>query len=377
MHVLGRLLAVGVLLSASVAHSGYQTVARASIGFYGPYGNLQVSRTTFAIRIVTGPSLVFRSAEFKLNGEAFEGSYDEATQTISYTPAAPLAAGPYKVEVAATYGRGIVFRKNWDVTVLPNAVTDLPGPSAEQLKALQVANRYRTRLGLPPFEMEKTLAFVAQRHADYLETNDLSSHQQTPGKPGYFGKDPNERMRTYGYILPAAEGISDGGDTLDAAFQDLYDAPYHRVPFLRAGPVPVGVGRKAGRTIVLFGYGKAADVVVSPGDGETKVPGSWPGEEQPNPLSVHGEEPREVGYPIVMSAAGIEMQVTAASGSLKLNGQDVPAFINTPLNDRYIRREVFIIPEEPLKPKKKYTAEASLTFEDGSVQKKTWTFTVE
>ncbi len=95
-------------------------------------------------------------------------------------------------------------------------------------------NYRRAQAGLPQLRRDARLDAAASAHADYQQLNDVVSHEQQPGKPGFVAPTATERVRVSGFPLLttsfadgeviAATGASDGF----AAAEGLLGAIYHR-----------------------------------------------------------------------------------------------------------------------------------------------------
>jgi hypothetical protein len=286
-------------------------------------------------------------------------------------------------------------------------------------------NHYRQMCGLSTLSVDTRLALAATHHAAFLARGPLSeevSHTETPGAYGYTGRDAAERARATGYRSSAVwEDISVGAGT--DSVDRLFNAPYHRVPFLRpdiatvgvgvasredvwiryirAGsgePVPAGanvpthrVGTLVERsrrptTVVEFGMSGASapsDPFVYPLDGETGIPLSWSATETPDPLRMHaaempvtspGIDPNiTVGY--VISYIAPEGQVNILSARLwSGDGADVPCYVNTPDNDEHIHGAL-LIPKKPLLPGTTYHVDVEAASRGGDDLSRRWSFT--
>jgi uncharacterized protein YkwD len=199
-------------------------------------------------------------------------------------------------------------------------------------QSLAQINVWRLRCGMTALTTDPRLALAATHHAAYLASGPMAddlSHTETPGVRGYSGRMPTDRGRAAGFRIGGVwEDVANGAGT--AAMDRLFDAPYHRVPFLRPDITCVGVGvapqeevrirrvftaadeatlsrdraavRRAGTmierthhiiTVVEFGAtgsAGAADPVVYPLDGQKDVPVSWNAVEIPSPLRMHAAE---------------------------------------------------------------------------------------
>lgn len=113
-------------------------------------------------------------------------------------------------------------------------------------EAFRYLNEVRTQAGMPPFERDRTLDLAAQMHADYLLINNAWGHFQRPGKNGFTGRTPLERILKAGYSsrhnsenVSTHKGAGDASKSIDG----LMGAIYHRFSFLTFDFDEVGVGQ--------------------------------------------------------------------------------------------------------------------------------------
>lgn len=263
-----------------------------------------------------------------------------------------------------------------DLSIHPAEVAHDPAIfSPFQKDALATVNRYRALLDLPIMRLDPALCTAAQAHSRYLAVNKQFGHDEKPGRPGFSGVMPWDRVRTAGYPNGCTEDISSNTDAAGAIHQ-LMAAPYHRIPFLEPTPVALGVGRGDNSTTLEFdGKPGAAGVVVYPADGQGGVPPSWRALEVPNPLRMHNAK-MPVGYVISYHAFLAEGTRVKFRGS-KLVGEDgqiVPCYRNTPENDDHLENAILMIPMRPLDPSTKYTATVDAVAGEGLDISRTWSF---
>lgn len=369
---LAKLSAIGLVAVAALG-AGFQTY-HAHTGFYGPRDvPLLFARPTLRWEVWSDGYQV-TGAEMQLNGKAVDAHYDAQERALSYTPATSLSPGANHVECAVTVDGKAVFRKSWDTLVAPNAADALPSPDERQTDALTKANALRRQVGLPEMAFSDNLNVASQRHCQYLAQNGLHGHEERAGLPGYFGATGADRLQTFGYGGSSWEGVTHGEDTIQEAVQNLFDAPYHRQPFLQPGTIVFGAGRAAKDTTIEFSGGHAAGVVVSPGDGQTDVPRRWDATEEPDPLRMHSGAELPTGYPILLCDFGVK-SLAAARATLEADGKAVPFYLNSPQNDDALQTAVFVIPVEPLKPNTTYRVSVHAQDEAGNPIDRSWSFT--
>ena len=292
-----------LLLGLSGAAYGSDTEAFARV--FGPKTTMLLARPTLRWEIWAGKGGAVTSQTMTINGRQVKSRYDLKQRAVIFTPAEPFPPGEYKVQCRVVIDDSLVANKEWKFSVAPNASASLPPPDADQQRAFAGANSYRAALGLPPFQRDDQLNAAALAHSRYLALNNTTGHFQKPGRPGFVGEQPGDRLEAFGFVDESWEDVSYGSPTPEASVQNLFEAPYHRIPFMQPGPVLLGTGFAERRLTMEFGGSKAEGVVVSPAAGQANVPTSWDGNERPNPLRLH-DASGIVGYVVVFSFWGSE-----------------------------------------------------------------------
>lgn len=317
-------------------------------------------------------------------------TYD-AEKGYVYRPPQPLPPGRYDVRITLDFvGPYQPVNRQWTFFIHPDGVLPsvlLDEAAAPPIQAaLAAANDYRKRLGLAPFQVHPSLIWSARKHAAYLAANGLLSHFQEPGKNLYTGATVEERARRGGYFFGVAEDISQQPEPDPVlAVDGLFDAPYHRIPFLLPQARDWGYGQEDVYHVMNVGLlpMDGIRIVHAPGAGETGVPLQWDGREVPDPLRLHAGAVYPVGYPIVLGAFGDNVrQVRLLSARLTDgSGQECRLYVNTPANDEELQREFILIPVNPLKPGTVYEVTVDWTLVDRNgreqVQHTVWTFQTE
>lgn len=386
-HMVTRLLLCMMLVLSVVATVPVQAGAPSYYPGY-PQGNVGVATPEIGMRVVTNGN-VTNFANLLIDNQKVNVSYDPATERYFYIPDQPLSVGKHRVDIEIQFEGYVKLEKTWYFTVADQALATLPEPTAQHQLALQAANDYRLRMGLPLLEMNRSLNTAAVGHAQYLETNNVFSHYQESGKPGFFGENVLDRARYYGYGLSVYEDISKQYDRSPVyAIDGLFDAPYHRIPFMDPASVEFGYGQITLYHTLHFGIGASSgnQFVIYPVDGEQYVPRAWYGNEVPDPLRIHPNAEYPVGYPIMAGVYGPDVaRVELVSASVKKSdGTDVPIYknsVNGNPADNSVSREVILIPKKPLEANRTYTMQLSLKVHDftggTTTQNKTWSFTTE
>lgn len=311
-----------------------------------------------------------------VNGSSVKSRYDQANRVLVYTPEHPLAAGTYKVSCKVVVDDFMPVKKEWSFVVAAGATTALPAPNADQEHTVQLVNRIRADMGLPAYRIDSRLCAAAASHTAYLERNGLTGHYQRPGDPGFTGQTPADRMDSFGFAESSWEGVDYSSRTPEASIQRLFDAPYHRLPFMQPGMAAIGAGFVPSHMTVDFGVSEISGVVVSPAPDQRDIPLSWSAVERPDPLRVSGLH-GVVGYPIVFSYFSPNNEkLRVKSASLETaSGEKVPFGLNTPDNDDHLDFAAFLIPNKPLMPHTTYRVRVEARTASGDDVSKTWSFT--
>lgn len=273
------------------------------------------------------------------------------------------------------------------------AVSELPStPTTQQLDGIKAINDYRAMHGLKPLTFNKNLTYAAKLHAQYLDTNKAaqtaaSMHDEDPKLPGYIGSRLHERGMYAGYAGNFAEDVSYSGSskaTISQGVDNLFDAPYHRMPFLTLDAVEIGLDKQGNYTVIEFGLTNEWDsqLVVSPAPGDPYVPVAFDGHETPDPIRNHSGTKYPVGYPIMVQLSGkfVRDVKLVDSRLTDSTGKKLDLLLNTPADDDHLENEVMLIPTTPLSPDTVYTAYVKLSvIEDNQpkIYEKKWNFRTE
>jgi hypothetical protein len=341
-----------------------------------PVGMARLRRPTIFWKIWPRGDTVVSRVEMTLNGKSVPARYDATGHMVEYVPADPLASGVYDAECTAVFGDGLPATRKWSFIIADDARASLPEPGEDQRLLCDAVNVYRAAVSLPPMRLHPSLCAAAEAHAGYLQRNNLNGHMEQEGLLGYTGRDPLDRVVAFGYANSCMEAVQLGCKIPAEAVASLFDAPYHRLPFLQPGIVDFGGFSRDGWTSLEFGMPKDAGVVVYPADGQKGIPTLWNGMETPNPLRMHNAT-GPVGYVATfyaMLAPGEQIRVDGA----RLNtaeGEEVPVYVNTPTCDEILPNGVFLIPKAPLSPFTEYVAAVKATDPQGRDISRTWSFT--
>lgn len=355
-----------------------------------PEGTLGIARPDIGVKLTLGELAELTSYTMYLNGKEVKADNAPGTLSFVYHPASDLAAGAYKVKLVLRFQGYQDGSLEWGFTILAGASSGFSAPNSEQSEGLQAINDYRILNNLPVVTFHDALNEAAKRHANYLAMNQVhkttaSLHDEDPSRPGYIGKSLKQRSEYIGYSGGMGEDAAYTSSSLVEAIDDLFKAPYHRIPFLNPNVAEIGVYRDGDYHVIEFGYAeaKAVQLVVSPAEGDAFVPISFDGNESPDPLQIHGGEEYPVGYPIMASISGPDVLKASLTDAQLMDekGNLVKLLKNHQGNDSHLDTDVILIPEEPLQPDSTYQAYVKLTAvkKDGNIQKfeKNWRFKTE
>lgn len=178
-------------------------------------------------------------------------------------------------------------------------------------------NYRRSQANIPQLARNPLIDTAAQGHSDYLKTNNIVSHDQIAGNPGFTGVDEAARLTAAHYTFANASrayGEVISGTSSDSGFfmaEELITAIYHR--FVIFEPQFKEIGTGAARTSAGYtyftadfaannGYGPGlggGNVSVWPFNGQLNVaPNFFSDNESPDPVA----NANEVGYPISVHA---------------------------------------------------------------------------
>jgi uncharacterized protein YkwD len=253
-------------------------------------------------------------------------------------------------------------------------------------------NFRRSQIGIPTLSRNTTIDVAAQGHSDYQKTNNIVSHDQIAGMPGFTGLHLFERLRAAGYIFSNTnyaygEVISATSNSSGAYMaEELITAIYHR--FVIFEPKFKEIGTGAARTSAGYNY-FTADFAANNGygigigrgalagwpySGQTAVATNFFSDfESPDPVAGQNE----VGYPISVHA-DINVALTVQSFTIKpRGGADLSVKLLSASSDLDTPRSAAaIIPLAVLRGATTYDVSFSGTT-DGSPITKTWSFTTK
>ncbi len=203
----------------------------------------------------------------------------------------------------------------------PGALPQEPGAPVQvnsiSVDGLNWINFRRAQIGMPTVARNTMIDSAAQGHSDYQNVNNIVSHDQVAGKPGFTGATLLDRLNKAGYQLGNSGHAY--GEVISAAnsssgfymAEELITAIFHRFVIFEPKFKELGTGAATnGSGYTYFtsdfatsnGYGPGigrGKIVNWPFDGQTKVSTNFFSDyEAPDPVP----NLNEVGYPVSVHA---------------------------------------------------------------------------
>lgn len=250
-------------------------------------------------------------------------------------------------------------------------------------------NFRRQQAGLTELTRNATVDSAAFNHSYYQRENDIISHEEIPGKTGFTGISPGDRLEAAGYVFPPfnyayGEVISMATNPSGFVAADaLVTAIYHRFVILEPVFTQAGAGsstRSGGSTWfttkftaddLLGGLGTGR-FVTWPAASQTNIPTLFlTDSEVPDPLPAQNA----AGYPISLHA-DITSEVAVEQFTLQgPGGSALPVRLLTNADDAHTPSSVAaIVPLSVLSPNTVYEAHF-IGSVDGVPVNRRWTFT--
>ena len=327
-----------------------------------------------------------------------------------------LITGAFAALVLSGCGGGSEDDASAPQSAGPSSIVADPAPGTgypagpEEAAAFALLNAERSHCGFGTVAQNAQLDTAAKGHADYQLINHFSSHVQAPGRPGFTGEFPLDRVIAAGYRSPAAVydlntsvfGSSALAGRGRASVRLLLSAPYHITGMLSPtreigisvrssdqvnstathGPRTVeqyNLALKAGLTPQLPG---TTDVLTYPCAGTMGTATSLRSE-TPNPVPGRDLFSNPIGQPILVTIR-LGRDLAIRSASVKEVGSD--GLVGAPVallptlsagNDAAQilgKHEAVILVDRPLRPATSYLVEVEGT-NNGEAFKRSFTFT--
>jgi hypothetical protein len=343
---------------------------------HGPRGKLMTARPTLVWEVWSTQPGEIVGGRAKVGNRQVPARYDSQERKIIVELGDSLDSGEHRVTVWARLRDGQSISKSWNLSVSPDALTRLPRPSNSQQRALEAVNRFRSKMGLEPAQMDDSLNAASLYHSKYLAETNTTGHFEAPGKPGFVATEPGDRHMAFGWVGNSWEAVAFGSTDEEEAVHNLIDAPYHRIPFIQPGELSFGSGYSNLRLTTAFSMSSKTATVVYPYERQSDAPTQWSFRERPDPLRIHPGAKRPVGYPVMLVYFSDHTEtLDVRSATLRdAQGSIVPCYLSTPDNDDELKNAVVLIPKSPLQPEAQYSARVEAEVVGGPSILKSWTF---
>lgn len=249
-------------------------------------------------------------------------------------------------------------------------------------------NFRRQQLGLSVLSRNSLIDKAAQGHSDYQKINDIITHEQTPGAPGFTGATVRDRLAAAGYALTGdyayGEVISASGDSAGFnAAEDLITAIYHRFVMFQPRFREAGAGAATTPGSYTYftlnltstnGLGSGLGtgrIVTYPANGQQNIQTVfYSDQESPDPVA----DRNAVGYPVsvhadITSAVAVQNFTIAPRG-----GAPLPVRVLSSATDANTTSSAAaIVPLDMLAAKTTYDVQFTGTV-DGIAVSRSWWF---
>ncbi|QLI82408.1 CAP domain-containing protein [Chitinibacter fontanus] len=259
------------------------------------------------------------------------------------------------VQLAPNAGRANPYQRSG------NPIADLNG----------FTNGIRTELGLPTLSINAEISNAAAAHSSYMASNNILTHYETAGLPGFTAATPHERIDlnftpTLSYSGEIASSMSGNGSTADNAIRALFDAPLHRIVMLSEYE-SMGSGYARSSTGVDYATQDYANyqpsiadfaIVAYPYANSTRITAAWENTETPNPMADTPFSRGTVGYPITLQG-NFGSKLTLGQFKVYANcSSEVALTVRSHDNDPSIvqaENVLLAVPNQVLNPNTRYT----------------------
>lgn len=344
---------------------------------FGPTKDVRVKNPRFVWQVWADGDAKITSGIMVINGKKVNASYDAKKKELFFEASEPLAPGTYEVLAKVKVDNWANFDKKWTVTIRSDAVQNDAATSTDARQAIEEFNRIRQDHGFEPYRFDANLYAASEAHTKYMAINKEGGHSEDPGKPGFTGSEPSDRVNLFGHVGSSFEVVSMGSRSPAEGIQGLWDAPYHRIHMMQPGAGIAGASFKD-IYFTMDGEGTATNgEFVSPPDGGRNVSPAWRNQEIPDPTRNFDDAPTTLGYPIVMNVYGdgldrisiLDSKFSTATGS------DVSRYELSSNNDEHLSNSVILIPKKPLASNTTYVVSLKVRDNKGGIHNKTWKFT--
>ncbi len=296
--------------------------------------------------------------------------------------------------IKANPGDGPVYEylKYLDMLVLhTDPASDLPAAEPAYLAAARktayaTVNAYRRSVGLGPVKVDAAIEQGALAHCYYFLFNSgdkslagLGVHQEMTSLPGFTGENGLVRDRHFGYGGVRGSEVLDHVYAPAAAVEVWADSVYHRLPITDPETQDQGYGEaRVGLlsiSVMDFGTGDpgAGGPIAYPYPGQAGVPGTFTGNEIPDPVPAGAVYP--VGYPVTLQYGSARTLKVDSARLIGPDGAAVPSYVLAPGTQDLGPNEWSLLAQSALQAGQTYTVDLSGQL-DGAPWSKRWTFTV-
>jgi uncharacterized protein YkwD len=253
-------------------------------------------------------------------------------------------------------------------------------------------NYRRSQAGMTTLAENSKIDLAAQGHSDYQRINNVVTHIQTAGKPGFTGAQLQDRLSNAGYTITGANAI---GEVISASksgtgfymAEQLITAIYHRFVIFEPVFKEIGSGSATASAPYTYftadfaavnGYGAglaAGTISVWPFSGQIDVPVKFNSDqEEPDPV------PNQdlVGYPVSVHT-NLTSTLAVQSFTIRAHGSstDLPIRLLSKATDPNMSTNASaaaIIPLSALAAGTTYDVSFTGTV-NGTAVSKSWSFT--
>lgn len=249
--------------------------------------------------------------------------------------------------------------------------------SSEVVEALNHLNDIRAKMGLQSVKLNPFLTKAAENHANYINSNSEYEHTEVSGRIGFTGETSATRLASVGFNRSGYvtnEILNFNTTSITESIDTFINTAYHRTPLTDVSATEVGFavsGKNVVGEVVILSVPKSG-VAMYPYNGQTNVPLSFDGFENPNPLTQFGVA--QSGYIISLNVGGAALNESNSKVTLTSStGKNLSTFVFGDLGT------LFILSKNILSPLTTYNVSVTYTPSYGPLQgqteTKSWSFT--